>query len=397
MIKRAVVCAGLLSACSFDLTALRGHDAGADRVTPDVVTIDTPTIDTPEVVDVPLIDRPTRPPNMGMCPAGRAVDLTTTEATGLSAMTDNTTADAGALTLPTGMALFNCSNVDTQMSPATRVYRYTVRQGSRLTATTNTGLCSDLDTRVFALRSCDGADGGPNVWGCADDLANVGELLCQSCTDAGATANCNTLKSTLDLDVVPGDVVFLAVNGFGNATGAFRLWVGENAGSLEPLLATPPTGIALVNRCPCQPTSRRLTAINFPGGSEGAMDTGIAPLSADSRILGARAFTGGMVSGVTAQLRFSDVRVNPDPSCTGTVLKGTFDLFVGNYLVTSFSLRTPLIAPTTVTVPFTSFTPVNIPAGNTRFQLNLRAVEPASCLTFEIDRNGPNVVTLYGP
>ncbi|MFO0630162.1 MAG: hypothetical protein U0325_31670 [Polyangiales bacterium] len=181
------------------------------------------------------------------------------------------------------------------------------------------------------------------------------QFVCGSCVGtSNPTMNCTTLRSSLEgIDVVPGDVVqLLAVNGYHGATGSSACGLGENPAAVEPLFATPPTGITAVNRCTCQGDAQPRRGGDVRCVLDGTMDA-VRPLVAGSSVLGARMVPRSRRRHDGAALVHRRAGTT-DTTCVGTTIKATFDLYAGNFLVTSASVRTPLLTPTTVTVPLTT-------------------------------------------
>jgi hypothetical protein len=420
--RAALVAAALLApACSYDLNALRASDAAVDRPRP----TDNGAVDRGVAVDVGE-DRPapvdagradTGLTRAGTCDTvgGTVVPLAAPlPATGSTtplayAMARGDLAGAAGLPLPTSMdggVVAGCPYYDPVRSPPTRVYRYQVVEGGTVTATTNTQLCTEFDTRVYAIWSCKTADLARPA-ACGDDLTHGADTArCPACSagpdaDAGpgvCTPNVSTIETPPTEVLRRGDTVFFAVTGFhadSNQT-PFRLWVGENAARIEPLPST--ASVPLVNRCVCQANTDAARTASFPY----LATTGNFPVSAVAggpSFLGARSSVpAGVYSGVSMQLRVA--RWTLASGCAAASVRAVFDLIVGNTLVTTFSVPATLTPPVTVAVPYTAFAPVmlNSTSAGMAMELRLRTVQPqATCLAVELDpAQGASTVTLYG-
>ena len=397
----AMTTAALSLGCTYDLTALR-RDAGADRpaVTTDASSTDrgSPDVapgdasaarngacDLSSAAAIAVIP-PTAP---GPSSATLAFGLATGDLQG-----------APALALPTG-SINGCLTADPNRSPPTRVYRYQVVAGGRVTASTDTQFCTAFHSRVYALWSC-GASDVAHPAACADGVDDgSASVLCPSSGDAGAGAGCTHALGTLDFAPTPplaaGDVVYFAVTGPDlPSTGlGHRLWVGENAARLEAFAATSASGQA--NRCGCQTNTGTPRTVAFPFRVSGEN----FPVSASttSSYLGVRDVPTGSFTGVALQLHVVRSVLGNGAGCTSGA-RAVFDLLVADTLLTSFSIGADLVAPVMVTVPYTAFAPIDLARLSTgmKFELQLRAVLPSDdCMTIDLDPSaGASTVTLYG-
>ncbi|MFO0609259.1 MAG: hypothetical protein U0324_39205 [Polyangiales bacterium] len=400
----------LCAACSYDLDVLRGRDAGADARRPDAsgdvaapdVAPDAPA-DRPAPDVAPPDVAPPRDASMGTCMGHDAVLL--------SGATPGVVSADGVLTV-TGTtvggeaAIAGCHEAaSTTMS--TRVYRYVVQSGPRLVATTNTGLCgagmaAAHDTILGAYLNCNANGLVPGPRSCVDDDdTNVclGMSACATNTELG----CNIAFSTLELSgLARGDVVYLAVSSYPMAglqsRGPFRLSVAENG---LPPAAPPTTGTPVAaNRCMCPsstmpPAMWATRAVEFPRGAVQNQ------LGADSRSIFATRPVGlTQVWGLSGVLRLSQFNVSTAGPCgvSGGAL-AALDVIVGTVVVASVTLGVYVGEPGTVTIPFTTFTPITFAAGaEPLFQYRIRNVQPATatCVTLNVDTAAPNTLTLYG-
>ncbi len=328
------------------------------------------------------------------------------------AMALNNLQGAPMLGLPTvttdgGVTLQGCPTRDDVRTPPTRIYRYQVVEGGSVTATTNTQHCTTLDTRVYAMWSCNAGDLASPL-GCADDLSNGRDTArCPTCGGGGGDGGvaCTPLVSTLDLAATPtlrrGEVVYFAVTGFdvNAATSAHRLWVGENAARIEPFATT----LRPVNRCACQTNTDVARTVYFPHLMSGEnFPTTASATTTMGSFLGVRDVPQGMYTGVSLQLRINRWNLSSDTTtCPRNMVRAVFDLLVGTTAVTSFSIDANLAPPVTVTVPYTAFAPTLLTrmAAGMVFELRLRQVVPdVSCLTIDLEQaQGASAITLYGP
>lgn len=401
----------LCAACSYDLDVLRGRDAGPDArrpdasgdvAPPDIAPPDAPA-DRPAPDVAPPDAGPPRDASMGSCMNHDAVALSGATAGVVSA--DGVLTVAGN-TSGGEATIAGCQEMAAS-SASTRVYRYVVQTGPRLVATTNTGLCgagaaAAHDTILGAYFDCNANGLVPGPRSCVDDdNANAceGMAACANNTALG----CSIAFSTLELSgLVRGDVVYLAVSSYpamGLAPrGPFRLSVAENG--LSP--AAPPTmgSPAAANRCACPATTAppamwASRAIEFP--RDGVQNQ----LGASSRSVFATRPVGlSQVWGLSGVLRLSQFNVaTADPCGVSGGAMAALDVIVGTVVVASVSLGVYVGQAGTVTIPFTTFTPINFaPGAQPLFQYRIRNVQPATatCVTVDIDLAAPNTLTLYG-
>ena len=309
---------------------------------------------------------------------------------------------APAVGLPTG-SINGCTTVDPTPTPATRVYRYQVVAGGRVTASTNNQFCTGFHSRVYGLWSCSAGDIARPV-GCADGVDDgSANTLCPACGDAGADQGaCGRNLAALSLDTSPplaaGDVVYFAVTGPNlPSTGlAHRLWVGENAAQLAAFPPTWPSRVA--NRCTCQNGTGTAHTVLFPINAR--LENFPVPAAPGQSFLASRDLPEIPYGGVALQLRVVS-RSTPTTSVCGANPTATFDLSVGNVLLTSFTLDASAPVPGIVTVPYTAFapiTPMRTPSGM-GLELKLRSVSPSpECLVIGFDpAPGGSQLTLFEP
>jgi hypothetical protein len=413
------VCASL--GCSYDYVRLRNPDAAADRP----VAVDTGPrpmdvlTDTGSVTDVSdagvTPDRPdvvTRDASRGACTVSYT-DIATANRFGTGFVVRAST-DTGAtnMIVPPGRS-GGCMEPTYDPAPE-RVYRYTVVRGPRLIATLNGSPCeTSFDSMLYAVPSCDMA-GRMAAFGCSDD---DGETHCASCTnDAGTGSQCphSGLLSTVELtNLVPGDVVYLVVDGYAatmaprRSSGPFRLSLAENA---LPLVPPPPAGMdAVANRCDCTalPRAASPVTVNFPGGFPDDMPRDGTPVTLDMNnrsIRGLRPMNLASVTGVSASFRVREQRVQFNSNCVNamTTPRMTLDLLVAGVVVSSFVVTVGLDAPVQVSTLYHSFQPVPITDRTmVPLELKVREVTPqADCMALVIDPNpvggSTNTVTLEG-
>lgn len=411
-----------LGACSYDLDALRGRDGGRvdarvdvgsdAAVTPDRVA---PDVTSDVAADVTADVGPTRTmPMTGACNGAMPAMLTAgmsgaVGAPGSVTLEANTMGGGSAPMPPT-----QCGNngMTVATGGSTRVYRYVMQSGTRLLATTNTGLCGTTsadgghDTILAAYFSC-----GPNEFvsatgSCSDDDGNT------VCAGSCATNNqfgCGGEFSTLRLGrLIPGDVVYLAVSSFNvggrDPTGRFRLSVVENG--LAP--TTPPTvdpdagtvSRPPVDHCTCPPALSTATAamVDFPNGDDAPRNQ----LRGSSRsIFGPHPVSLRRLWGVSATLRLTQYDVNVTGNCANSDpsrSRAALDLIVGTSIVASVALDAYVGGPGVVRIPLITFAPIML-SGTPTFEYHLRNVDPAdtNCVTLDVDpRSTDNIVTLYG-
>ena len=392
----------LLAGCTYDLVALR-HDAGAPRV--DVVSDRGPADD--GVVDAPALnDAGTT--RAGACDVpGGAAAVQSFLGVGNDAgalaygFATGTLSGAPGIALPTG-SVNGCTIVDPVTTPPTRVYRYQVVAGGRVTASTNDQFCTGFHSRVYGLWSCSTPDFARPV-GCADGVDDgSATTLCPACGDAGADQGaCGRNLAALSLDTTPplaaGDVVYFAVTGANlPSTGlAHRLWVGENAAQLA---APPPSGaLRVANHCTCQNGTGTAHTVLFPIFARGE---NFPPPNPGESFIASRDLPEIPYGGVAMQLRIVS-RSTPTSSTCGANPTATFDLSVGNVLLTSFTIGADFPVPGIVTVPYTAFAPITPTRANggMGIQLTVRNIQPSpECLVLAFDPSpGGSQLTLFEP
>jgi hypothetical protein len=410
----APLAAALCAACSYDLDVLRGRDGGTDVPRTDVATdlpraeaaVDVAT-DLPRAeaaVDVATDLPPTRDASVGTCMGRTPINLAP-ETPGVINVGEVLTIEGS--TVGGEATISNCGST-TPAPMSTRVYRYRVRNGPRLVATTNTGLCGAAhDTILAAYFNCDGTGLVPGPRSCVDDDAvNVceGMATCASDTSRG----CGTVFSTLELSgLAPGDVVYLAVSSYPTMgpmmppqRGPFRLSVAENG--LSPAPPPPPSLTPpAANRCVCPPSTtppamwaRR--TVEFPRSPSATNQ-----LMTSTRSVFANLPVGlAQVWGVSGKLQLSAFNVSTAGTCaTSGGATAALDVIVGGTaVVASVTLGVYVGQASTVTIPLTTFAPLPFSAGSTNFTYRLRNVQPAdaNCVSVNIDLNAANELTLYG-
>ncbi len=408
--------------CSYDYVRLRNPDAAVDR--PIVIDTGPRPMDVPvdmgSVMDVSDAgttpdrpDVPTRDAMRGACSVPHT-DISMANRFGpgfvVRASTDT---GASSMIVPPGRT-GGCMEPTYDPAPE-RVYRYTVQRGPRLVATLNGSPCeTTFDSMLYAVPSCDMA-GRMAALGCSDD---DGETLCNNCSggDAGAGSQCphSGLLSTVELtNLVPGDVVYLVVDGYAatmpprRSSGPFRLALAENALLLAP---PPPSGMGPVaNRCDCTTLPRAGTpvTVNFPGGAPDDMPRDGTPVTLDMNnrsIRGLRPMNLASITGASATFRVREQRVQFSSACVNamTTPRMTLDLLVAGAVVSSFEVAVGLDAPVQVSTLYHSFQPVAV-SDRTMVPLELRVREVTpqpDCMALVIDPNpvggSTNTVTLEG-
>lgn len=385
-------------ACSYDLDLLRGRpvDGGPDVAPPPDMPVVEPDRVQPDAAPEAAVDVapdvPARMPMTGAC-ALPGLQTVTASPTGVTVVEGDTAMGSTNTVVPM------CTE---GVAPSSaRAYRYTVQSGTRLVATTNTGLCNAHDTVLAAYFSCAGSTGqAASGQSCNDDDM---QNLCGACTgDGGVGGGCGRTNSTVELTgLVPGDVVYFVVNSYSpmgsSMRGRYRLAIAENG--LTPVPAGATTApIMSANRCAC-PTGTPMTGeVSFPRTGD------VNQLGAMARsIFGRRDLPFRNVTGVSARLALS--RFNLDttgPCAVPGGAKAALDLLVGTTVVASAALGLSVngsgAAP--VTIPLTTFAPVSFgtPMG-VQLQYQVRNIEPAdrACVTVDVDlASALNTVTLLG-
>ncbi|MBL8601732.1 MAG: hypothetical protein JNK72_07400 [Myxococcales bacterium] len=395
--------AAALAACSYDLDALKGRDAGRRDTGPDrAVTdagldagVDTGLPDIPPLTDM----GPRTDVIMGTCNVPGVTTLSNTSPQ--SRLVEGSIAGDAGVTIPMPGEAVEGTCSDTMTGTTARVFRYTMRSDARLTVSTNTGLCAGYDTRVFVARGCDTAAlARPFV--CADDVQSSGRLCNRCDADAGPTVGdtCSTLVSEYrSTPFGRGDQVTVVVSGFGAARGPFRLWVGENAASLTGLPQTAserPPGFGVVERCSCVAAGQLGAAVevNFPGAMANGPSGPLRPGGQDNQLFQSVMVTPGNYVGVSAEFGVR-VAFDPSESCrTQTGLKLTFDLAVANRILTSFDVDIPT-ASGLLSVPFSTFAPFAISSATPAMYLIARGSRASECLQVTYVRGSENRVLLY--
>lgn len=390
--------------CSYDLDALlHPHDGGTlDHPAPaDTSVLHDSNVDREQV---PLDAGPPRDVHSGTCSLDGASAFSlsgqsTQTPHGAWEMLQTTTSSGPALRLPTGSNVPGCTTTDSVTSPPTQVFQWRVGKGRRIAATTRTGFCDEIDTRVYAVWSCGSADLN-NPAACNDD-SDSDPRECTSCM-APESRRCSTRSSQVELDVSPGDTVYFAVNGysglpeFPSNRGAFRIWVGENPARLVQLSHEH----SPVTQCICQANSGQPARANFPDVNGGGNFPDRLDPTTHAVIFGRgrlRDRLGGELIGVSAQFALRAINTLDESRCDGT--EPTFDLLIDGRTVASFVVPASYGAPVVFTLPYVGFAPFPI-TQTPQFQLTLRSLSTApDCATYEFDRtadsNNPNIVTLY--
>ncbi len=387
-------CAAILAACSYDLDVLKGRrtdggadvvDASVDRVVPDVSVDVRPDVP----VDMGPADAGVRDASMGACALPGVTTLPPT-ANHVSVI-EGTTVDAGTPAL----SLENCPQRQISSFGPSRIFRYQMQAGTRLFASTNTGLCGSNDTILSAFLSC---DTGARPLACNDDDSRD---LCASCVSAMRTpaGGCGEILSTISVDnLVPGDVVYLMVSAYSaGMTAPFRLTVAENGVELPALTAVDGgLGVSPQCACPTMAGTATPTTVTFP--MQG--DTNQLALS-NRLILGSR-MVPQRVYGVSARLALSQLSVSTAGGCqiAGMTTTGAIDLSIGPTVVATIPINAATARPGFITVPYN---PVALSFGSgstlTQFQYTVRSTTPgvpATCFDVAFNLGGSNSVTLYG-
>ncbi len=407
-LRPIALCASLLvGACSYDLTVLEGRRTDAGRM--DVASPDVAAPDVAEPEVTPADVAPDRPPPVDTGPARMPMNGTCNvmgvTPVPLAMGTPGVTVNGNVLTLE-GTTVNGGPNVPgceqmkaTPMS--TRVYRYTVRTGPRLVATTNTGLCAMAggvsDTILGAYFNCTATGLVPGPRSCVDDdRINVCERAAEPCA-SNLALGCGNKFSTLELSaLVPGDVVYLAVSSYPEPMarqGTFRLSVAENG--LSPI--APAEADMRANRCACPPSTGAVARpVEFPRAN------------AANQLAGANRFVAARLPiplsrmwGVSGSLRLSRFNVSTSGACAITGgATAALDLTVGLSVVASVTLGVYVGDAGTVNIPYTSFAPIMFEQGSMQsFQYRIRNVQPANadCITLDVDTSSTdNTLTLYG-
>lgn len=393
----ALACA-LTSGCAFDLERLRGpREGGADvvtdadldvPVTDDLADVVAPDVTPPDVVmDVPGEDH-VEPPTCNTVPV---IDPTPLAARiGPSMVINNSTMLAPSTvnppTLPPG-----CSGSYSDAPAPERVFRYTMSsRGGRLYATTDAPACAGVfDTIVYVRSSCE-LDAG-TVLACNDDDNVLASCVCD------ATA-CPSLASGVSAtDLVPGQTVYVVVDGYRGHAGLFRLVLTENAARNEP----PPdalSGLLRADRCGCPDSlDTAVWPVSFPSSADAVTGSSTTLLAQPGdRLSGLHRVSFSSVGGVALETVVARNTLGTTPICRDA--RATFDLLVNNTVVHSFSLGAEATAGTPVAVALQTFaslhvsTTVDIPIA-----IRLRSVSPTGCSGgIEFDRASPGTLSLLG-
>ncbi len=385
--------------CNYDLTRLRssdaGHDVAAATDAPRDAGVDargdTGVDVSVESDGVALADVLVRPPMTGDCVSHEWVDLATAGTTlGNTVVIDGNTMDGHQALTPVALGP-GCPGTYTTDGPE-RVYKYTVRTGPRLVASTNGTECTSFDTVLFALTSCDRGVNGATELACDDDDNVVG---CSACGDGGTGATCAGLASSLSLEgLVPGDVVYLVVAGIAGASGPFRLSVAENAGDV----VAPPDGGAAHCGCPTLPLTDAGVLpqpTGFPGGPG---DVGTLAGATPGAITGARAVHLSTVSSVTASFRIAAQGTAPAGCEAGRTV---VDLYVQDTPMASFAVPRSVDPGTLFNVMYTSVgTLAVLNQTIVPFAYRVRGFDPSTCSGgYAIDSTAgtANAIVLYPP
>lgn len=393
----ALALAALASACSYNLDALRLRDGAAPPVdAPDdtgVVADDTgrdvPGIDRPDT-DGPPLDVPVdtgadaRPgdASMGTC-SSHAVETTTPTEIGGSRVWAGSTNTAENRLSPSMGAGTGC--MASNNAPE-RVYRYVVREGPRLVATTLGPRCSGaVDTLLYALNTCEPT--GRRVLACSDDDPSA-----PSC--AGCSGDeCPNLHSTIEVNnLVPGDVVYVVVDGYGDTRGSYRLAVAENAALPAAL---PATG-TVASRCTTcvGATGAAPVTVTFPN----ERDMGMTMAMPGHRIHGTRNVSLRSITGAAGRFRLQRNNLAVGAGCADAT--AVIDLLIQGTVVTAFTITSRTPGPSMVNVVYTTFAPIMVPVGgNVTIEYRLREISPAGCGSVDINWSEmlTNTVTLVGP
>lgn len=392
----------LAAGCSYDLNRLRGRrdassevldgDSRTDVTTEDVTDVTT-AMDTPEVpdaIDVLDITDSRDSENLTVCtsrPAPNAVDVGTRIGSSLVISSDTTGAPS-LLTPPTFGS--DCSGNYSMFPSPERVYRYVVEQGPQLYATTDAPPCAGVfDTIVYIQTSCESQRG--TVLACDDD-----DRVLTNC-DCTADA-CPSLASSAVADgLMPGQVVYIVVDGYQGRAGRFRLTLTENAAINAPFPA-PGGSYMLADRCGC-PGSLDTTVRTVPFPTAGDMVTSTtSPLLSQpgDRLTGMRTLPLSRIAGVALETRLARNALMLDTRCMNT--QATIDLLINNTVVHSFvvTARTPTTVP--LRVAYQTIAPLMVPTTMAvPVSLRLREIVPPNCGGVEFERTSPGgTLTLLG-
>lgn len=385
-------------ACRYDLDRLRGTrdatmpedapgdvadamdilDAVADAPDADADTDAREPVDAPDVPEpIPCTSRP----------APNAVDVGTRIGPSLVISADT----VGAPSMLTPPTFGSGCPLDYSASPSPeRVYRYVVERGPQLYATTDAPSCAGVfDTIVSIRTSCE--QGRGQTLACDDDDAVISGCTCGS-------EGCPSLASSaIATGLVPGQVVYVVVDGYANRAGRFRLVLTENAGANVP--PPPPSPSYLrADRCGC-PGAMDTAVVSVPFPSAGDTVSGSSTTRLQQpgdQLSGTRRLSLSRVAGAALEFRLVRNDLVTDTRCIDT--RAVLDLLVANTVVHSFEVRAD--APTAVPLraAYQTVAPFALPVGvAVSLGLRLREIVPAGCGSIEIERGAPGgTLTLLG-
>jgi hypothetical protein len=384
-----------VAACRYDLDAIspRGRDAAVDQpVMMDMVRTDIVRSDVMIEVGV---DVPTRLPSTGAWSLA-SFENVPSNPNGVTVI-EGTTEGANANLPPPPCAPITPSSM--------RTYRYTVRAGDQLIATTNTGRCNTHDSVLASYFSYTGGIAVPTGFGsCVDDDS---QNFCTPCAgvDGGSVMSradgCGTVFSTIEINnLIPGDVVYFTVSNFMGesmtAPGPFRLSIAENGLRRRPLESS--STLALAPHCSCAgvPSSFRNSVLTFPTATDSGSFT-----SHTRAIFGTRMLTQSRIYGVSGKVNLRSARISSDMMCNvpGGSPIAALDVVIGTSVVASVTLDNTIVGSPFFTIPFI---PTNAGTFSTTsptlVQLQIRPSMPASttCFLLDVDTSAQNTITLYG-
>ncbi len=387
-----IVVVSSLAACHFPREPVTFRDAAPDAIsTPD--GDDAPSVDVPSVLDVPP------PTDVRDAANESSIDASTCPVLdpetdgfrvgGSSVVASSTVGQRSVLTPPrlgTGCAM----DFSTSPSPE-RVVRYTMRDGTRLYATTDAPNCEGVfDTIVYIRTSCE-----PDMsmaLACNDD-----DQVLSGCTTGCTGTDCPRYASSAAAEGLRvGQTVYVVVDGYMGHAGRFRVVLTENG--LQN--ATPPgtgSGLVTADRCACPDTRDNMqsAAIAFPSAGDIVVGAGGRLTAAGDSITGTRTLAFSRVGGATLQFQLNANGLMASAACMNT--RATMDLLVADTVVQSFEIQTSTPVHVPVRVAFQTFGSLTVNnALPVPLALRLRGITPAGCGSIDIERAPPGELRLLG-
>lgn len=373
------------SACSYDLTRLRGHDVSGTDASSDVA-LDVTIEDGADADDVPIApdvtdDTPIDAPIVCTSRTAPLVSDIATMVGGTLRVTSDTTGEQSLLTPPrTAGCMFDATS-----SPAPeKVFRYVVQQGPRLYVNTDAADCAGVfDTVLYARTSCE-QSAGEDV-DCNDD-----DHVLQSCS-----GNARLSSGLLFDNLVPGQTLFLVVDGYGGNAGQFRLNVTENG-----LLNAAPSidfNLTPADLCSCPGSlDNQQRAVMFPASGDLMRNSSGSTITAlnrgGDRLVGMHSTGFSNVAGTALEFRLAANTLCPGASAI-------VDLLIGGHATGAFYVDSNARVNAPLRMALQTFRTLTVTATNTQIELRLRSVSNNTCgmmpgLRFDLTM--PGTLTLLG-